>query len=108
MSPIIGTYTNAALGVKLVISEADDSNGMIKGQVSLLGFTSPIQGVWNTSTISPNAVFEFSGGVGSPTYVVGGVGAALDFQTFANTNISISVASKGGVITHVNGLFVRS
>lgn len=108
MSPIVGTYTNASLGAKLVITDADDSTGKITGTFSLNSQTVPVQGNWNTSTISPNAVFFFSGSVVNPTVLVAGAGASTNFQTFANTTISISLAQTGGVVGNVHGVFVRS
>lgn len=107
MSPIVGTYTNTALNAKLVITSADDSNGAIQGTFSLGGTNWPVTGNWNTSTISPNAVFFFSGYGLNPTVFVGGAGAATTLG-FSDTNISVSLAQKGGVISSLEGRFVRS
>lgn len=108
MSPIVGTYTNSALNTTLVISNADDSTGSISGTLTVNGAKWNISGVWNTSTMTPNAVFFFWGSNGNPTVVVAGTGASTNFQTFANTNISISFATTGGVVNSISGSFVRS
>lgn len=108
MSPIIGTYTNAALGAKLVISTANDNNGDISGTFSIGSQSWKINGTWNTSTITPNAVFTFSGSGVNPTVMVGGAGASANYQTFADTTISVSMAQTGGVVNSVSGVFVRS
>jgi hypothetical protein len=107
MSPIVGTYTNAALNAKLVITFADDSNGAIKGTFSQAGDSWNISGNWNNSTISPNAVFYFGGSTLQPTVFVAGAGAATT-TSFADTTISISIAQKGGVVSALEGRFVRS
>lgn len=107
MSPIVGTYTNAALNAKLVITFADDSNGLIKGTFSLGGSTWSVTGNWNTSSISPSAAFYFSGSALNPTAFVGGAGAATNV-TFSETSISVSIAEKGGVLSSLEGRFVRS
>ena len=107
MSAIVGTYTNAALNAKLVITAADDSTGAIKGTFSLGAANWAVTGNWNTSTISPNAVFYFSGSALNPTVFVGGTGAATSLS-FSDTNISVSLAQKGGVLSSLEGRFVRS
>lgn len=108
MSPIIGTYTNASLNAKLVITKADDANGSISGTFSVGAASWPILGTWNTSTITPNAVFYFTGSGLKPTVVVSGSGASPNFQTFANTTINVSMAATGGVVNNLSGPFVRS
>lgn len=108
MSPIIGTFTSTTLGTKLVITKADDSNGSINGIFSFGAISIPVSGTWNTSTMSPNAVFFFSGGAGSPSVVVAGVGAALDYKKFDNTEISVSIAAKDREVMQLSGRYQHS
>jgi hypothetical protein len=107
MSFIAGTYTNAALNAKLVITFSDDTTGAFKGFFSLGAVSWPITGDWNTFTIAPSAVFYFSGAGLNPTVFVAGAGAATNL-TFSDTNISVSLAQKGGVLSNLEGYFVRS
>ena len=109
-SPIVGTFTNASLSAKLVIASADDSTGHIQGTYSQGAASWPITGTWNTSTMQPNAVFSFTGSAGGagPANIVAGVGAALDFHTFAGTTISVSNASAHAVVNTVTGPFAKS
>lgn len=107
-SPIIGTYTNTSLGARLTITSANDSTGGISGTLQINGKSFQVEGIWNTSTMTPNAVFMFNGSVGSPVTIVSGCGASTNYQTFANTNISIAVAETGGVVTTLHGQFIRS
>lgn len=108
MSTIPGTYTNASMNAKLVITSADDATGAIAGNLTVGTNTWPIQGGWNASNVMPNAVFYFSGGSNNPASTVGGVGASTNCYTFENTTISISIALTGGVVTSLSGRFVRS
>lgn len=107
-SPIVGTFSNTTLNAKLVVTSADDSTGKFQGTFSLGGASWPINGVWNTSTMQPNAVFTFTGSTtaGGPSNNVAGSGSALDcFNAFAGTTIAVSNVTNQGYLSSVSGPF---
>lgn len=105
-NPIVGTFTNAKLGITIRITNEDSNSGGISGTATIGGLPFTINGIWNTSTMSPNAVFMFTGTSNTPTAtIVSGSGAAVNFQNFNNTHIGLAVAEAGGVVTTFNGTF---
>ncbi|OYW74446.1 MAG: hypothetical protein B7Z37_17810 [Verrucomicrobia bacterium 12-59-8] len=107
-SPIVGTFTSQSLNAKLVVVSADDSTGNFQGTYSQGATSWQITGVWNTSTMQPNAVFRFTGGVAgaSVANIISGAGAALDcFNSFAGTTISVSNGTNHGYLSSVSGPF---
>jgi hypothetical protein len=107
-SPIVGTYTNSQLSAKLVITDADDSTGVIKGNFTIGSINWPITGGWNASTVAPGGVFSLTGATGNSVIVLAATGATPDFRTWPNTTIAASFAQKGGVVNQLCGQFIRS
>jgi len=108
MSNIIGTYVNAALGTKLTIATAIDSNGAITGTLSLGATQIPIVGTWNASTVAPNGVFVFTGASLNPTKNVGGAGQTADFNLFSSISLGFAVSQKDTQTMIVAGTFTRA
>jgi hypothetical protein len=106
-SPILGVYTNKALGATLKITSANDLNGAISGTFSLGQQSWEVSGTWHTSTIAPKALFHFTGSGAKPSLVVSGAGATPNFKTFDESVISISICHAHGEVNSLQGLFTR-
>lgn len=106
MGQIVGTYTNAELGAKLQVT-TDNGSGGFAGKLTVGANTMNVDGNWHTASIAPFVIFSFHGGLGNPALSCSGSGTADNLQ-FAGTQISLSVAAKGGVLMSLSGPFVKS
>jgi hypothetical protein len=107
MSKIIGHYENKILNAKLVISESNDQNGKIAGNIHVGGLEIPISGVWNASTVAPNGLLSFTGALVDQKLQVGGAGQTANFNEFGSVQLGFSVAQKDSETSNVTGKFLR-
>lgn len=106
LSKIQGTYVNDILGQTFIIATADDSTGAITGSLATGNNTIEFSGVWNASTVQPNGIFHFNGGV--PEGMLSGTGQTDDIEVFASISLGASICQKNHDTLGFSGRFIRA
>lgn len=96
---LVGTYVNVAQNFKLVIANANDSNGAANGTMYWGPHTIPVNIHYHfENNVGPITNLWVAGGVDNPNKYIGAAGSTNN-QNYSSIQIGISLATDGRVDT---------
>jgi len=107
---LAGTYLNISTGEKLQITDANDSNGSLKGSLSSQGKTLSLQGHYHflNSTEPPTSI-SFTASVDDPNVYEAWAGTsnAVTFSQLDLLGIRSTLSQSGSTLSVLGGPFKR-